>query len=177
MKKTLLLFSFVFAATWSQAAYMYWQVDNSAETKAKINQYAIDNNYAYARLRTFETDGGSVDFVNNAVVDGLNGTIAGTGEAASIDNAIQVELLQGNSYYIELLAWNGSTFTGVGRSEVKSYADLVSDGYVYTNADLANMPTLNLQSWAGGTYSVPEPTSALMMMMGMAFLGLKRRKA
>lgn len=175
MKKTLLLFSFVFAATWSQAAYMYWQVDENTT----VNQYAIDNNYAYARLRTFETNGGSVDFVNNAVVDGLNGTIAGTGEAASIDNAIQVELLQGNSYYIELLAWNDSTstFTGVGRSEVKTYTQLVEAGYVYTNADLANMPTLNLQSWTGGTYSVPEPTSALMMMMGMAFLGLKRRKA
>ena len=167
----------------TQASYLFWQVDNGAT----IDQYAIDNpdfsteGGAYAQLRTFVTEGGSVDFQNNAVVEGVNGTYApvDTTVAGDVGNAIQVELLEGNSYYIELLAWNSAsrTFTGVGKSEVMTYEQLASAGYTYSNADLTDIPKLDLKIWNGGAYTVPEPTGALMMVLGLAFLGLKRRTA
>ena len=166
----------------TQASYLFWQVDSGAT----IDQYALDNpdfaaGGAYARLRTFETKGGSVDFQNNGIVEGVNGIYApvDTTVAGDVSNAIQVELLAENSYYIELLAWDSAnqTYAGVGKSEVMTYEQLASAGYTYSNADLTDIPKLDLKIWNGGVYTVPEPTGALMMVLGLAFLGLKRRTA
>lgn len=173
------LFFFILAAGFAvsaQASYLFWQVDSGTE----VNQYAIDNDYGYARLRMFDNVSGTrttADFQNDDIVAGVNGTVAPVKLAADFDNSIEVSLLEGNSYYIELLAWNGSSYVGVGASTVMSYTELASAGYTYSNADLADIPKLNLKIWNGGAYTVPEPTGALLMVLGLAFLGLKRRMA
>ena len=182
MNKFLIAIAVCGLAVSTQASYLFWQVDNGAT----IDRYALDNSDfaaggAYAQLRTFVTEGGSVDFQNNKIVEGVNGIYApvDTTVAGDIGSAIQVELLAENSYYIELLAWNSAsqTFTGVGRSEVMTYEQLAAKGYTYSNADLTDIPKLDLKIWNGGAYTVPEPTGALLMVLGLAFLGLKRRMA
>ncbi|MBR4476719.1 MAG: PEP-CTERM sorting domain-containing protein [Kiritimatiellae bacterium] len=49
---------------------------------------------------------------------------------------------------------------------------MLSESYISTGT-LSGVPTA--QIWHGGTVSVPEPTSAMLMLFGAAFLGLKRK--
>ena len=69
-------------------------------------------------------------------------------------------------FYIELFNAGG---TSVALSEVISKSALSS--FVTQGASLAEVP-----KGAYGFSAAPEPTSGLMMLLGMAMLGLRRRK-
>lgn len=73
------------------------------------------------------------------------------------------------SFYVELINSSGEA---IARSGTELYADLASNGYIAEGASEVAMATWH----PSGYKAVPEPTSALLMMMGVAFLGLKRRK-
>lgn len=77
-------------------------------------------------------------------------------------------------FYIELVGydtrWSSQDDVVLGVSETSTYADLLTAGWID--------PTTMLPShtaWTGGTYVVPEPTSALLLILGFGALGLKRR--
>lgn len=73
-----------------------------------------------------------------------------------------------NSFYIELFNAENES---VAVSKGMSYSDLAAMGAITTT--LVTIPT----AWTGGSYAAPEPTSGLLMLLGVAALGLKRRKA
>lgn len=59
-----------------------------------------------------------------------------------------------------------------GVSGVSGYQDLVSAGHVYT--DSLSMPNISA-AWAP-TVVIPEPSSALLILLGFAALNLRRRR-
>ena len=59
-----------------------------------------------------------------------------------------------------------------GVSGVSSYQDLVSAGHVYM--DSLSMP--NIQAAWAPTVMIPEPSGALMILLGLAALNLRRRR-
>lgn len=75
------------------------------------------------------------------------------------------------SFFIELVNYaSGQT---VGVSQAMSYNDLVSNGYIsapgFASAGSA-VP------WNGGQYAVPEPSSGVLLLLGIGGLLLRRKE-
>lgn len=182
MNKLLLAFACATAAFCSQAAYLMWQIGTdtvAADTylSENLNQadLAAGNYYAQVKVGTKDADLKSYTAVNRDDVETSWGLVGGT--AATGDNRYQTVDLgtmtgDGYSYYIEIAKYVDGNYEGVARSQTMTYAELVNNNFVGTDLDIPNLAT-----WQGaGPYTVPEPTSALMVMIGLACLGLKRRK-
>lgn len=150
MKKLLVIAFTALCAASSQAAYLYWQVDSS-----KASTYEAQ----FANLYSGET------LIGSAKV----GTVTAT------------DIGSYTSFYIELYNYSSEK---VATGNEWSYTELANQGAITDT--LVSIP----QAWTGGTFtaynpgggggegggSVPEPTSGLLMLIGMAALSLKRRK-
>lgn len=151
MKKVLVGVVFAFSALCSHAAYLYWQIDQSQLDAAGIEG---------AKANLYVTTGGSSSPIF------MDGGAIGVGRQISVD-----AYSTGNySFYVEILNYD-KVVTGVS-TEPTSYANLLAEhSIVDTTLDV---PMINV--WHGGAIAVPEPTSGFLMMVGLALLGLKRRK-
>ena len=174
MKKLLIGFSIVLASTMSQAAYMYWQLD-SEDTQFGHN---ADGKYTF---NGHEITDAQVWIVNGDDKEKLTSYWQGGEEATSItpsDATYYIALDDTKNYgaysfYVELTGYDsvyGEGNTGVigSTAEPVKYADMA--GYI---TDSLTVPPA---MWTGGTMAVPEPTSGLLMMMGLALFSLNRRK-
>ena len=154
MKKLIAMFVAVAAVSTAVAtdSYIYWMAESRVG----------DIDFAYAQL---VADNGS-----KVVISDL---YSNEGAAATHDSHVSgvwsdslASYGAGYNYYIELLngdedvVWTGYQY---------SYADIVAKGGIYTKGTPAGSP-LDMGA-------VPEPTSGLMMLLGLALLGLKRKKA
>lgn len=156
MKKLLTFVVLAVASIAANAGYLYWQAPTTPPA-------GITDSYSYATLWTSE-NGSDYTAIND------HGTTlyfdATTANDTDVGNATH--------FYIELVNYAESTYSVVGRSEAATYASLVSEGAIHSNlaTDLSKMV-----AWVGSNYqAVPEPTSGLLMLMGFAMLGLKRKK-
>ena len=152
MKKVLLGVAFVFSALCSHAAYLYWQIDQSQLTDAGIKEGD------WATLYATTGDPSSRIFVD--------------GGAIGAERQISVDAYEGGGYsfYVEILNYDNAV-VGVS-TENTSYADLLAENSIVDTTLDVPMVTV----WHGGAIAVPEPTSGFLMMVGLALLGLKRRK-
>ena len=154
----------------SQAAYLYWQVDANDATGIT---------FGYARV--VAESGGSSQILS--ITDGVGETkvgyelvAQGVGAAINLD---QLSDASAYSFYIELINYNDSTksydVVGTSKASPATYTSLVQSNFI----DVGNMglPVTPTTVWHGGTYSVPEPTSAMLVMLGVGLLVLKRKKA
>ena len=76
----------------------------------------------------------------------------------------------GKSYFIEL--YNGDQW--LAASEHKS-ASMLAD-YIFGDNSMSPVAAAAFGKGPTGTYSVPEPTSGLLFLVGGMLLGLKRRR-
>lgn len=193
MKKILLGLSIAVAAMSSQASYLYWQVtDTEVTADTCLSKLASDETASYvARLRA-GTVGTDATAFSTYMADGTfaagvqdTGFALGTfNQAASLSvadgGAMKVDLgtiaqdQDAQLYYVEILKWDSANkaFTQVAVSQMKSYAVLSDDGYIGT--EMKDIP--NIAIWAGSGYAAPEPTGGMLVLLGLAFLGLKRRR-
>ena len=166
MKKLIFAFFAVCAAAGAEASYLFWQVGGSETdvgTYDTARIFAYDESSNLQGPLTFNLSGGSAS--------GLEDVATPMGQMAYVD----VSSMTGYSFFIELSNYNNAAFDYVAQSETMTYSDLVSAGSI--KAELPNLVNLaELNVWHGSNYSaVPEPTGAVLMLFGAAFLGLRRR--
>lgn len=175
MKKILVLVALGFAALGSQAAYLYWQLDSSVGLEAKDSGGYTFNGHDFAYAQIKASDG---NVLTSTYVDGsaIEGTINAPGKTKYV---VDVSSYKDSScvFYVELIGYDSAVYgsntgvIGVTEENTYTYEVLKNAGYIGTN--LISIPV----AWHGGTVAAPEPTSGLLMLLGVAALGLKRRKA
>ena len=150
----------------SNAAYLYWQVDATDAPGIEFES-----------ARVVASDYGVLDITDNngVTVTDLSVVDKGCGAAINLD---QLGDPSAYSFYIELVNYNDSTksYDVVGTSKLNpaTYTTLVSSSFI--DAGNMGLPITPAAVWHGGTYSVPEPTSAMLVMFGMGLLALKRKR-
>ena len=162
MKKLILSLALLSSAVVSADSYLYWMVDTSSD-------------YAYARILTptdnyltiydqgfdyaYNEAGGASGVSKSTVTDFANND---EGFFASL-NGIDVA---SSTFIIELYNDSGkfisqSTLSGSAAAQ-----------YVYKGGTSAVPAT----AWSASSFAIPEPSSGLLMLVGCAVLGLRRRK-
>ena len=177
MRKLLFASFIAFAAFAANAAYLYWQVSDPAiTTYNKTLTSPSDSAYAgdgvYFKLK--DSAGNYYDGNGGKTTVGVDGTVSG-GIASPNQSYYSTGVDSGFSYYVEmynsdhwLIARSASINSSSGSDWTAGYADNIR------TTDLSNIPIAEI--WhVGGFVAVPEPTSAMLMLFGAAFLGLKRK--
>lgn len=184
---------------------LYWMVDNPTITSwwgvqktaaemgvdgARVAAFKTSDTAAYLASRTGDKPGAapSLDYdvvyldlyykdgsswvlesgVNTAELK--NGTMDGTESRASIGVSLADGDYSDYSFAIELYTWDSANETWVyaAMSESETYAAL--NDYRGQQLDVPG------GIWKPGAYAAPEPTSGMLMIIGFALLGLKRKK-
>ena len=161
MKKFLVGVSILLATIAVKAEYLNWQVGSSM-TIGDATYTSGPSEGQYNAVRLYATDGqGSSHYYSIYDAPGTYSTELASGLTTDA-----------TTYYIELLNYSGSSYTTVGRTAGTTYAELsgaLSNGALSAQAMTA--------IWTGAAVvATPEPTSGLLLLMGFAMLGLKRKK-
>ena len=149
---------------WAADSYLYWMVEESVMTRDGESF----NGYNSAKIG-YLNDSGSMTYLN-LYGEGESGDFIGIGQSAKPGYESFANILgSGSTFYIEL--FNDNMF--VAGSDALSYSALES----YITSSMLQTPR---EPWtsAGTTFTsnVPEPSSALLMLLGCAGLALKRKK-
>ena len=182
--KKLLIFSIAAAsACVAQASYLMWQIDaTDADGFSGYNAvriaYSTDGSYNAAGYLTLQQAGDDTDFETISDANGIVNldSYGATGPALYADTSAYSGT--GYSFFIELINYDNSTspvtISQVAFSEKQTYANLTDKGYTSDSI----IPVTPAAVWHGGSYTAaPEPTSAMLVMMGLGLLALKRKKA
>ena len=180
MKKIMIAAAIVCAAAMSQAAQIVWGNASTSKIVGLDGSTAItaSNWSSYnitAQLMMVGAEGDSI-FASASAPSSMS--------AGVIQNATQ-------TYTYDTDATNGDKFYAILKMTVdgKDYQMIVDNNWAITASDNTGKDTF---TWAAGTYgglgtegqknvwvaqSVPEPTSGLLLLLGMAGLALKRKRA
>jgi len=154
----------------SAESYLYWMVGDTgnfaydnAQVRVLKNGVATDN-----YLSLYYADGTAVE--GNKVSDDYAKAAweAELGLYAALGNLLG----ENYSYIIELRNDNGAF---VAQTGALSYSDALNN-IVDSGMGIPTGGTGWDPSSGGGGYNVPEPTSGMMVLLGMAALALRRRR-
>ena len=174
MKKVMMILAVVCAVGMAKGAYVDWKYGKDT-TKNGYTLYAFDN----ANSATVLAALGAYDSTAQATIDSLVLSTAtvkkGNGGADGVD--------VGSATSLMIVGVDGSFADGV----VYFYDTLDISTSVYTPpatspgtvalASFSNSGTVAAAGGGGGTTDVPEPTSGLLMLIGIAGLALRRKAA
>ncbi len=155
MKKLLIMAALVLAGVMANAASFNWQA---------ANIYGADGTTKFTGTATlYAIIGGTATEVHSASVS------AGAISKANTEFS-STSMTAGNNYdFYFVIEDGGKQFT----SAVK--ADVAAQATATVTINFGNMQTATQN--AGNWQSVPEPTSGLLLILGMAGLALKRKRA
>ena len=181
MKKLMIAAAIVCAAAMSQAASVAWNNGSSAKIVGLDGSTALSS-----------TAAGNYNFAISLIA-AADDSVVQTLSGSSAINSMSAGALQGGSwsYTYGDDASNGDAFYILATMTVdgKNYEMIIDNSWAITASDNTGKDTF---TWAAGTYgglgtegqtgkwvaqSVPEPTSGLLLLLGMAGLALKRKRA
>jgi len=158
MKKLLIVFAVLTATFAVNASYLYWTVGDTV-TLDDGNTWSSGSHYTHAAVY--------------GVKNGAWTMLAGY-EETSTSGSIDLGTTAYDSMVIELFKYDSGTYNSVAKKE-SAYTDVAA---YFHNSSLELAGVAASAMWNGNPYhAVPEPTSGLMVMLGMALLGLKRKRA
>ena len=168
----MLLGAALFAAFSASAdPLLYWMVDQSGSGSpvefqiAKVGYNTDGSTTAAGYLSLVDENGGTA-----SSIAGANGSTAATwADLAGLSGD-----LSAYSFFVELKSLNGDTWEVVGQSATASYGDLVTNGSILP--DSLSIGTTAMNVWVAPSVAIPEPSGALLMLVGGALLGLRRRR-
>ena len=186
MKKIMIALAAVAVAAVAQAASIDWGIGASTWTYADATKasegvavYLIDA----AKWSTIETAimGGSTSFTTSDAGILAVGATTGSKGAVSGGTATSSALTAGTSYDFAYLVFDTRE-----PSDVKYFASATLTKAAYDTADATYYESQSIafaaaaysnSGLSGGWQSVPEPTSGLLLVLGMAGLALRRKRA
>lgn len=155
------------------SSYLYWMVGTEA------NSYE----YGAVKIHAIANTGASTGDYYLDLYAG-NGTLIGEGDAGVAEKYITSSQSANQGYYALLSAADYKNYTYVielfndSAFVAQSFPDLTSatiDAYVATTQSSTGIQEL-VTAWKPTTYAVPEPNSALLLLLGCAGLALRRRR-
>lgn len=174
MKKIIVLLGIGVVSFSVQASYLFWQID-SEDLAGKVTPYAtkIETPWDKATLYAVDSEGTKYSLkewvVENANEDETNPYDGFTaGKSINLGDYYSA----GYSYYVEMVNSEAPEKGVIGYTQ-QTYAQLA--GFV-TDQEFTPETIPAAQIWHGGSYNAPEPTSAMLMMLGVAALGLRRKQ-
>ena len=197
MKKIIVLSGLILASAAANASFLLWQVSteevSQKYTPGTVSTWDSARIYAFKGISDYPAPLEASSALQNVgfVADNTYTAYSGmepaqanqtlVGPSSSISYVADISNFDGSSYSFFVELWNTSTSQRVGYSNIQT----VSSGstpkgyYADTAALTAALGVEGLASanvWHASSYGpVPEPTSAMLMLFGAAFLGLKRK--
>lgn len=162
MKKLILGIAVVVAgmqlSALAEGEILYWQINNLQADAA---------GYSYAQLY-YSVDGGetgtSLDAAGWTYVKSVN---AGSEIGAALASGMTGDTV---SFFVEYF---NDANDKIGFSDATAWSALAE----YVSSVQSNPPTPQAGAWVPNFTAVPEPTSGLLMLLGLAGLALRRKRA
>ena len=183
MKKLLIVCCVVAASVYAQAASFNWQTSgkfvDATDKSTVLTSYETGTSIVLVYLGNSSADGWTLNW-NNAVVTSSTGTIKSGTSKGKVGGSLSF------TYGAEGAYSNGDVFGIMFQDADSNLSQLLyasDDSLVSTTYTISGMSN---NTWIGSTtynpassnfYAVPEPTSGLLFIVGIAGLALKRKKA
>jgi len=179
MKRNLAVIVFALLGYAAQASYLYWTVNESYTMENTGASYTYNgaapyeaNTFQAARLMLYDSNNESATQLGNAA--GYVTEEGGAQKSYAVD--VSNYTAANYSFYIELLSYdaNASSWSQVGATTKQTYTQLQSANVIYESDSLLPVAAA---TWHGsGSMNAPEPTSAMLMLLGVAGLALRRKQ-
>lgn len=181
MKKLIVAaFAVAFAAA-AQAATVTWTCTNvyagNNTDKASGIAYLFTSDIAQSTILALEGKGmeAVTTFMTGNSIAHWNGS-AGLYSMTTKTDPASLNLTAGNTYTVYAVCFDTAAITADSKFYVTSSATkLIADSTTNTAFALGSQQTASQD--AANWHVVPEPTSGLMMLLGMGVLALRRRRA
>ena len=164
MKKILIAIAISTVVTVANADYLNWTVGSTFEGLSSGSEYNA------AKIFWTTTKGSN----STGTYLGLIDPTPGVGSV----NISSIQGYENLGFYIEVYNYDASNnqYNPVlnGKSEYFAYSELSGTGAITTS--FVNAAAIAYAFNGSGVQATPEPTSGLLMLMGFAMLGLKRKK-
>jgi len=148
----------------AEDAYLYWMIDQPVASAVTFD-YArmVSPDFAYTYLTA-----------DSAALVSSEGDKTSTKEQSMYLGAYDAQTggyMGYASFLIELFTFSDGNFTSVAQSEIYTFAGCASSIGASKEPGSGGVNTLKVS-----TFTIPEPTGGMLVLLGFAVLGLKRKK-